>query len=203
MNPMYRGAYGNCTAGFFRKKLSERVASGKLKEGLGEGPPSGGGGGPPDVAAILRTGVDHYGEQLRSISSLPDTSPEKLRASLLFHTFKGAKAELSSKPPKIVIQDLLSSLTNENVGDNFTLEIGKRLQAIADAIPDEAAAPPPDPAQDLGQAGGPADQVEPAPTPEGAAPDPSQPPAEEPAETQSDPEVSPDEFGDLVDKLEQ
>lgn len=202
---MYNGAYGNCTAGLYRKKLSETLSKQRLQEGVGGQPmppPA------PDVSSIsniLRTGVDHYGEQLRGLSSLPDTSPEKLRASLLFHTFKGSKAELASKSPKVVIQDLLSSLSNENIGDNFTLELSKRLQAIADSIPDEAPGIETGaPAGPDAPAAGPADQIEPDPGAGGDAPSSTaEPESSEPEETAQDPEVSPDEFGDLVDKLEQ
>ena len=205
MNPLHRQAHGNCTAGLYRKRLTERLARGKLMEADEEAQKG--------IAAALRTGSDHYGEQLRNLSHLSDTSPEKLRASLLFQVFKGAKAELASKSPKTLIQDLLSTIDHDNIGDNFTLELGKRLQIIADDLPSEVEK---DSAVEGSISGGASPEEElpagtsdeialnqegPEGSPEGEQdPDPYQ---GEPAETKDEPEVSPDDFGDLVDKLNQ
>lgn len=204
MNPLHRQAHGNCTAGLYRKRLTERLARAKLMEADEEAQKG--------ISAALRTGSDHYGEQLRNLSHLSDTSPEKLRASLLFQVFKGAKAELASKSPKTLIQDLLSTIEHDNIGDNFTLELGKRLQIIADDLPSEVEK---DPAVEGSISGDPSEEELPAGTSDEIAtnregsegsPEGEQAPnydQDEPAETEGEPEVSPDDFGDLVDKLNQ
>lgn len=156
-----------------------------------------------DLSSILRSAIHHYGEETRRLVSLPQGSPEKLKAQNALAAFSLAKERLNSASEKIVVEEILHSMSELDQTE-YIAGIHEKLAALLDTIPTEEAEPVAAPAATAPEQ--PTGQPSPAPGGEAAEGDPGDIEFGVSEATGSDApdaedEISDDDFKNLVSQL--